>query len=173
MLTTSSWRPKKYALFLPCSYRKPYSSSRTHKEILKRLTPLPFYANLHQLMVSNPGIIPREFETKYPFAHYDWPEWEETPAIKKEYLKVTGERIERYLSAHKYEKVFAYFKPESESHIALKSACKKQKIDLISCVDENVYRDFKDNQKTPLVERRLLDALTKTLRKHISSASTQ
>ncbi len=158
---------KKYALFLPCSYRKPYSCSRTHKEILKRLTALPFYASLHQLMVSNPGVIPREFESKYPFAHYDWPEWEETPAVKKEYIKVTGERIGKYLAAHKYKKVFAYFKPESESYIALKSACKKQKIDLISCVDENVYRDFKDNQKTPLVERRLLDALIKTLRKHV------
>ncbi|MEA3343607.1 MAG: DUF5591 domain-containing protein, partial [archaeon] len=164
---------KKYALFLPCSYRKPYSSSRTHKEILKRLTPLPFYASIHQLMISNPGIIPREFETKYPFAHYDWPEWEETPKIKKQYIKTTEKRIQNYLKTHKYEKVFAYFKPDSESYIALKNACKKQKIDLISCVDENVYRDFKDNQKTPLVERRLLDALTKTLRKHINSISSQ
>jgi len=163
---------KKYALFLPCAYRKPYSFSKTHKQIIRHLKSLPFYANLHHLMISNPGIIPREFETKYPFAHYDWPEWEETPEIKKQYIKTTEKRIQNYLKTHRYEKLFAYFKPESETYTALKSACKKQNLPLISCLDKNTYKDFKDNPKTPLTERRLLDALTKTLRKNIDSVST-
>ncbi|MFH1432993.1 MAG: DUF5591 domain-containing protein [archaeon] len=159
---------KKYALFLPCSYRKPYSRSQTHHELLKRLTALPFYSNLHQLMISNPGVIPREFETKYPFAHYDWPEWEETLEIKKTYIKVTEKRIETYLSHHKYEQVFAYFKPESESFIALKNACKKLKIPLIYCVDELLCSDIKKDKKNILKARRMLDNLVRCLRINVA-----
>lgn len=158
---------KMYALFLPCSFRKPYSSSKTHREILKRIISLPFYSNLHQLMISNPGVIPREYEGKYPFAHYDWPEWEETPSLKEKYIEVTQKRIELYLSSHRYKKVFAYFKPTSESYIALKSACSKLNISLISCTDEMIYNSLKDDSSNLLINRRVLDGFVKCLRDNI------
>jgi len=164
-------KEKKYALFLPCAFRKPYSTSKTHREIMRRLVPLPFYAALHQVMISNPGVIPREFEGKYPFAHYDWPEWEETPAIKRKYIEVTQKRVEDYLSNHHYTKVFSYFKPSSESYVALKNACKKLKIDLISCTEESLYSEIsgasEEDAGNVLIERRMLDGLVRCLRKNM------
>lgn len=164
-------KEKKYALFLPCAFRKPYSTSKTHREIMRRLVPLQFYADLHQLMISNPGVIPREFEGKYPFAHYDWPEWEENPAIKRKYVEVTQKRVEGYLLNHHYNKVFAYFKPSSESYEALKNACKKLKIPLINCTDELLYaeisRAVEEGGGNILIERKMLDGLVRCLRKNI------
>lgn len=164
-------KEKKYALFLPCAFRKPYSTSKTHREIMRRLVPLPFYATLHQVMISNPGVIPREFEGKYPFAHYDWPEWEETPAIKRKYVEVTQKRVENYLSNHHYNKIFAYFKPSSESYEALKNACKKLKIQLINCTDDSLYSEIigasDEGGGNILIERRMLDGLVRCLRRNI------
>lgn len=171
---------KKFALFLPCSFRKPYSQSRTHLEILRRLIEIRQYPLIHQIMVSNPGVIPREFENKYPFAHYDWQEWLETPQIKKEYIEATQNRLEDYLKTHKYLKVFSYLKPTSESFIALKGACTKLKIPLISCIDEKMFYELKEKEpgliKTDdrerheniLIERRMLDKLVEIFRKNLS-----
>ena len=142
---------KKYALFLPCSFRKPYSSSRTHKNIIARISGIRQYPLIHQVMISNPGVIPREFESKYPFAHYDWKEWLETPEIKKQYIEVTQKRIENYLKTHKYKKVFAYMKPTSESFIALKNACKALKMRLIYCVDEKLFDGLKTEGHDALI----------------------
>lgn len=170
---------KKFALFLPCSFRKPYSQSKTHHEILKRLTELRQYPLIHQIMISNPGIIPREFEGKYPFAHYDWQEWLETPQIKKEYIQATQNRIEDYLTAHKYAAVFSYMKPTSESFIALKGACAKMKIKLVSCMDEKLFSELQKKEQglikaddtnmheNLLIERRMLDGMVDVLRKNL------
>ncbi|NOQ55255.1 MAG: radical SAM protein [Nanohaloarchaea archaeon] len=153
-------------LFLPCAFRKPYSLSKTHKEILKRIQNLHFYARIHQVMISNPGVIPREFESKYPFAHYDWPEWEETEDLKKQYTKVTQRRIEDYLKAHRYKKYMCYFKQESESYIALKNACKKLDIELIQLFDKTLYKDNMPETNV-LVKRRALDAMVTRLKKEM------
>ncbi len=163
---------KEYALFLPCAFRKPYSRSQTHKKILERLQGIAAYKKIHQIMISTPGIIPRDFESKYPFESYDWPEWEETEKIKKEYIGVTKKRVKRYLSKHKYKKIFSYFKPDSESFIALKGACAELKVPLITLLDEKMYKEIKhmNNGKTPtaiLTQRRLLDSFVKVLRKNI------
>ncbi|MBU4246078.1 MAG: DUF5591 domain-containing protein [Nanoarchaeota archaeon] len=172
---------KKYALFLPCSFRKPYSQSKTHREILRHLTKLRQYPLIHQIMISNPGVIPREFENKYPFAHYDWQEWLETPQIKKEYIEATQNRIKKYLAAHKYAAVFSYMKPTSESFIALKDACEKLKIKLISCVDEKIFTELKNTEtgliksaeddretyENLLINRKMLDNLVEVLRKNL------
>lgn len=151
---------KQVVLFLPCSFQKPYSKSKTHKAILSRLIGLKNYPKVHQVMISNPGIIPREHEGKWPFNSYDWPEWEETPALKKKYVELTEKRVFDYLRYHKkqYKKVFCFFKQESESLKALRSACKKLKIKLIECMDKNEY---------DLLSRRNLDTLTKVLRDNL------
>jgi predicted RNA-binding protein len=65
---------KDIALFLPCSAKKPYSLSRTHRAVRKRLEGLEHgkRVRIHELIVSEPlGIVPREYEEVYPAAHYD------------------------------------------------------------------------------------------------------
>ncbi len=156
-------------LFLPCAFRKPYSQSKTHREILKKITNLHFYARIHQVMISNPGVIPREFESKYPFNAYDWPEWEETEDIKKRYIEVTQKRIENYLKAHKYKKCLCYFKPASESYIALKNAAEKLRIPLISLFDSNIYED-KETKTNSLIERKALDTMVTRLKKEMAKS---
>ncbi len=119
-------REKEILLFLPCSYKKPYSESKTHRRILIRLKRLKIYPRIHQVMISNAGLVPREFENYYPFNSYNWDESLETEEIKERYVEVTAERIKKYLKAHGrcYKKIFHLLKEESESYKALKKACK-------------------------------------------------
>lgn len=70
-------------ILLPCSARKPYSNSRTHRRIKEiyndlmqnyGLSPADFHAIFHEVIVTSPlGSVPRELERTYPAAHYDTP----------------------------------------------------------------------------------------------------
>ncbi|OYT54145.1 MAG: hypothetical protein B6U72_03685 [Candidatus Altiarchaeales archaeon ex4484_2] len=113
---------KKTLLFLPCSYTKPYSRSRTHRGIINVLID---YKGIHEVMLSNAGVVPREFEDYYPFNSYDWDESKETGEIKERYIGVTKERIIRYLQTHggHYRRVLCFLGYESESFKALREAC--------------------------------------------------
>jgi len=143
-------KEKNIALFIPCAFRKPYPSSKLHKAIFSVLRNLKIWPKLHPIVISSPGVIPYEFSNYYPFNSYDWPEWEETADIKKKYVSVTQKRIESYLLAHKnYKKFYCYLKPDSESCIALRKACKKLKIKLVECLRPETYEKIK-SQKNPL-----------------------
>lgn len=156
---------KEYALFLPCAFRKPYSTSKTHKAIIERLQGLQKYSKIHQLMVSNPGVIPREFEGKWPFQHYDWPEWEETPGLMEKYIKITKERLVAYLASKQYKKVFCYFRPNSESFEALRQACKELKIKLITLMPTDQTKD--ETETFDLLARKNLDYMTRVMRSQL------
>lgn len=59
-------------VLLPCSARKPYSTSPSHKKILHALGKLRGY--IHEVIITSPlGVVPRELELTYPAAHYDIP----------------------------------------------------------------------------------------------------
>ncbi|MGA1848549.1 MAG: DUF5591 domain-containing protein, partial [Thermoplasmatota archaeon] len=67
-------------LLLPCSARKPYSSSRTHQRIRDILKPIKRWRKaVHQIVITSPlGAVPMELEDLYPASHYDIPvtgEW--------------------------------------------------------------------------------------------------
>jgi uncharacterized radical SAM superfamily protein len=145
------------ALFIPCAFRKPYYKSRLHRAIHDKLRDLPARPRLHLIVISSPGVIPYELANFYPFNRYDWPEFEETPTIKKKYIQVTQRRIERYLKHHarRYKKFYCYFKPDSESAVALHRACKKLKIKLLDCLKRETYQKIK-GQRNPLSLRAAL-----------------
>lgn len=151
-------KEKKTALFLPCTFTKPYYNSKLHREILKVVGSRK---NIHLIVVSSPGAIPYEFANKYPFNSYDWPEWEETREIKKKYISVTEKRIENYLSAHKYERYFCFLK-STETFIALEQACKKLGVPLVGCLKPETWKKIK-NEKNPLLLA--LDDLEESLNK--------
>lgn len=158
-------KTKKILLFIPCSFRKPYSKSHLHKSIFSVLHKLNKYKDIHVCVVSTPGVVPYSFITQYPFTRYDWPEWEETPEIKKKYIEVTQKRIENYLEAHKknYKKFYNYFKLDSETYTALHNACKKLGIKLIDCLTKETYERVKD-QRNPLSLEEPLEDLKKCLK---------
>jgi len=149
---------KTIALFLPCSKRKPYFKSQTHKFIRRMIAGFPFYKKIHLVVISNPGVIPVEFSDKYPFNSYDWNEINETPEIKKTYIKLTEERVINYLRSHQYDHYLAYFKPDSESGIALKQAFSKMKIKFFDLCDEGTYKKLKD-KRNPLIDRLMLQSM--------------
>ena len=66
-------------VLLPCSARKPYSRSRTHRGILGALRGARNRWAVHEVILTSPlGAVPRELERVYPAAHYDVPvtgEW--------------------------------------------------------------------------------------------------
>jgi archaeosine synthase len=66
-------------VLLPCSARKPYSRSRTHRGMLGALSGAKNRWAVHEVILTSPlGAVPRELERVYPAAHYDVPvtgEW--------------------------------------------------------------------------------------------------
>ncbi len=93
------WKPRgEVLLLLPCSARKPYSRSRTHRKFRDVLQSLYGWGTVQEVIVTSPLIIvPRELERYYPAGHYDAAvrgKWdpEEIDAIKEalENLKRMG-----------------------------------------------------------------------------------
>mgnify|MGYP000197391119 FL=1 len=164
---------KEYVLFLPCAYKKPYTKSKTWKSILRAIAGYPFFKKLHLIAVSSPGVIPYEFIKYYPFANYDWPEWEETEEIKKEYIEVTKDRVLKYVKAHlsHYKEVyFAYLKPDSESMKAIRLAFDELKksginVRLIECFSEETYSKLSEaGLKNPVAQPDAIEDLKRRLK---------
>ena len=124
---------KDTALFLPCSAKKPYRESRTHATIWHAIKGI---RGVHRIVISSPGVIPFEFNGRYPFDTYDWDESKETPEIMKEYVRINKERIMDYLKGHRYKHHVAYFRSGSESYEALKQACDELGIELVNALPE-------------------------------------
>ena len=139
---------KRYALLLPCSYRKPYKKSKTHRAILSAISGYPWFPKLHLIVVSTPGVIPWEYHDRYPFTHYDWPEWMETEEVKRYYIVITKNRVKEFLKAHgdHYEVFFAFFHLESETLEAIKQAFQELGMldKLVIVIDDNTYRKIKE-----------------------------
>jgi archaeosine synthase len=59
-------------LLLPCSAKKPYSSSKSHRLFRRAMSSCGNLPIVHEVIVTSPlAIVPREIERVYPAAHYD------------------------------------------------------------------------------------------------------
>lgn len=150
-------KDKEILLFLPCSHRKPYSESETHRKIIKILNELNLRGKIHEVMLSNAGLVPRGFENLYPFNAYDWDEKLETEEIKQRYIEVTSKRIENYLKAHRYKGVLCFLKYDSESYKALKIACNKLNLEFRNLLKEKTYKEIRKLKKPMQTEDALKD----------------
>ena len=89
------------AVLLPCSARKPYSTSLSHHRFMKAVR-----GRAHELIVTSPlGLVPRELERVYPAAHYDVPV---TGHWDREELALVSSVIAGYLGRHPYRRVIAH-----------------------------------------------------------------
>ncbi len=88
-------------ILLPCSARKPYSTSKSHTLFRNAITKVASgkMSIIHEVILTSPiGLVPRELESTYPNAHYDttttgnWNEWE---------LEHTAQLLEIYLKKKK------------------------------------------------------------------------
>ncbi|RLE55830.1 MAG: hypothetical protein DRJ40_07360 [Thermoprotei archaeon] len=125
----TEWKPRKryrVCLFLPCAYGKPYSQSYIHYFIIRALKSLGrYYEDIHQVIITNAGIVPRELEEYYPYCAYDWNPKYETSEVKVLYREVTCERLRLFLSRFRsyYECFVSYLRWDSDSYAALERAC--------------------------------------------------
>ena len=128
----------KILLLLPCSAKKPYSFSKSHKFFREKLlsTKNPFI--VHEVIITSPlGIVPRDLELVYPASSYDIPVigiWDE---IEK---NIITQLLSKYLSLNKYEKIIIHLSKELTDFI--KPLIKEP---IISCKDNPTSLKSLDN----------------------------
>ncbi len=102
----------KVLLLLPCSARKPYSSSKSHRLIRSVIRAAGNPWAVHVVVVTSPlGIVPSELELFHPVRSYDIPV---TGDWSKDEAAVLQEEIEGYLRANEYEATILHLGPEAK-----------------------------------------------------------
>src|SRR5881397_301085 len=98
-------------VLLPCSARKPYSTSRSHRRFRDAILSSADPSAVHEVIVTSPlGLIPRELERFYPAGAYDIPvtgDWS-----RDEAAMVTDD-LRAFLAANRYDAVVAHLGAEA------------------------------------------------------------
>ncbi|HWQ19558.1 MAG TPA: archaeosine synthase subunit alpha [Methanotrichaceae archaeon] len=95
-------------LLLPCSARKPYSKSRSHRLFEMTLGSKRKY--LHELILTSPlALVPRELEEVYPAANYDTPVTGRWDLVERAWLLRC---LDAYLEKNKYARIIAHLDGE-------------------------------------------------------------
>ncbi len=85
---------KEILVFLPCSARKPYSTSKTHRILQQVTRGVENSEVVHEAIITSPlGVVPREIETVYPAAHYDLPVTGHWDCYEGEMIRETASHI--------------------------------------------------------------------------------
>src|SRR5207247_461184 len=108
-------------LLLPCSARKPYSASRSHRRFRDAILATANPSVVHEVIVTSPlGLIPRELERFHPARDYDIPltgDWSRDEAA------IVIEDLSAFLAANRYDAVVAHLGAEAPIvHEALSDA---------------------------------------------------
>ncbi|WP_340819878.1 archaeosine synthase subunit alpha [Methanolobus sp. WCC4] len=91
-------------LLLPCSAKKPYSTSNSHWKFINALGKNRKF--VHEVIITSPlGIVPRELELTYPAAHYDTTVTGYWDAEEREWV---ASCLENYLLQHRYTSIVAH-----------------------------------------------------------------
>src|SRR5207249_7612127 len=97
-------------LLLPCSARKPYSASRSHRRFREAIQACKNPSVVHEVIVTSPlGLIPRELERFYPAGAYDIPvtgDWSRDEAA------VVADDLEAFGESNRYDSVVAHLGAE-------------------------------------------------------------
>lgn len=105
MLRANDWILKEYeapskklCVFVPCSKKKPYHESPSHKKFDQVIFDIAKLEDVHIVTFGTCGITPRELDTQYPFMHYSFMMGKcNVVRIKKDFIKLESERIAAYL----------------------------------------------------------------------------
>jgi archaeosine synthase len=95
-------------LLLPCSARKPYSTSRSHRLFAMALGQTR--RRLHELILTSPlALVPREMEEVYPAASYDVPVTGRWDREERDWLLTN---LDSYLERNPYRRIVAHLDGE-------------------------------------------------------------
>lgn len=117
---------KRVLLLIPCSAKKPYSMSRSHRLFFQAMQAAKNNTVVHEVAVTSPlGVVPRELELFYPAAEYDIPvtgHWDndEKAMVQEMVVKIAG---------FGYDKIISHLSSE-ESFVK----------DVVDCVDTSSGR---------------------------------
>jgi archaeosine synthase len=102
---------KRILLLLPCSAKKPYHISKTHKAFASAIHTAQHDTLVHEVIVTSPlGIVPRELDVFYPANSYDIPVTGEWKCQEREMIRsmVSG------LLSQGYDKVICHLGDSAE-----------------------------------------------------------
>ena len=97
---------RRILLLLPCSARKPYSRSPSHRKFSDAIA--SYRGQVHEMILTSPlGVVPRELETMYPAAFYDIPVTGHWDAEERSWVSSC---LRNYLALHhqRYELIVAH-----------------------------------------------------------------
>lgn len=114
------------ALLMLCANRKPY---HLNQNILHGIRNSKGVADL--IIVSNPGMIPIEYDNLYPFRYYEWDEREETEEIQATYTTLVTQWIGDFFKRFPYyTKVVSFIRPGQTRDAFLAADMPQQKVDV-------------------------------------------
>jgi len=87
-------------LLLPCTARKPYLTSRTHRSLRSKVK-----INVNEIIISSPLVVPREFELLYPAVNYDTPV---TGYWSDEEISFVAGWLKKFIEKGEFSKVIAH-----------------------------------------------------------------
>lgn len=133
----------KILLLLPCSAKKPYSLSKSHRIFIEAIRACENHRVVHEVIITSPlGIVPRDIEGFYPASSYDIPvtgHWfEDEKTMIKDMLK-------QYLERNSYDVIVSHL-PEELNQIV------KEEIDVAvsTCIGSPTSQKSIDNLKNHL-----------------------
>lgn len=101
---------RELVIFIPCSVQKPYSQSPSHKLFRRIIFSLVPEERVHIVVFGTCGIVPGEFESEYPFAHYKFMMGKARKEVKEQFIIQEKEILAKYLekTRDKYTHRIAY-----------------------------------------------------------------
>lgn len=96
---------KRILLLLPCSARKPYHKSKSHRAYSSAIHTASHDSLVHEVIVTSPlGVVPRELDVFYPASAYDIPVTGEWKCQEREMIR----SMVAHLLSQGYDKVISH-----------------------------------------------------------------
>jgi archaeosine synthase len=128
---------REIAIFLPCSMKKPYSTSPSHKVFRTAISSVLPEERYHIVVFGTCGVVPGELEGMYPFAHYRYMLGKCTSErVRRDFLAIETGRLRAYLTATKaaYRHRVAYCLGSFRK--AMQNAAEQTGIEVVLCPSE-------------------------------------
>ncbi len=178
------YRPQRIyrlALFIPCAYGKPYSQSYIHYLIRRVTAPYIRAGLIHEIILTNAGVVPRELDEYWPYTAYDWNPLRETGEIRECYRRVLEQRITEYLRRFSdyYRGYAAYLRTNSDSWKALERAASRLGLKIENYAPHSVPEEeireaglglgYEEDPDLILVTRTALNSLAESLKEKLGA----
>lgn len=88
---------KDLCIFIPCSIRKPYRFSPSHKLYHRIIYGIADKNHVHIVVFGTCGVVPSELDTEYPFDSYRFVVGNAEKSVQREFVRIETHRLKEYL----------------------------------------------------------------------------